>query len=217
MKKSSPQRKVIIFTLCYVMFLFFLTGCAKREIKNISSTGKNIICFGDSITFGYGANPGEDYPSVLSGMVGIPVINAGLESETTPEALKRLESDVLNKEPLLVIIEFGGNDFLKKIPREETFNNIREMAERIQAKGAMVAIADISAGMFLKEYRSLFSRLAKEEEAVFIPSILGGIITNPSMKSDFLHPNAAGYKIIAQRIYNAIMPYLSRNSRLKNK
>ncbi len=211
----EKNRKIVFFAFSCILFVFFLAGCAKREIENIGSAGKNIICFGDSLTAGYGANPGEDYPSVLSSMVDIPVINAGVESETTTEALKRLESDVLNKEPLLVIIEFGGNDFLNKIPKEETFNNVKEMAERIQAKGAMAAIVDISAGTFLKEYRSLLSRLARQEKAIFIPSILSGIITNPSMKSDFLHPNAGGYKIIAQRIYNAIMPHLSRNAQLK--
>jgi len=188
------------------------SGCVKREIKNIDSKGKNIICFGNSITFGYGANPGEDYPSALAKMVDIPVINAGIDGDTTSEALKRLDSDVLDRNPLLVIIEFGGNDFLRKISKESTISNIKEMVERVQAKKAMVAIVDISAGMFLKEYRSVFYNLARGKGAIFIPSILSGIITNPSMKSDFLHPNANGYKMIAERIRRAIVPYLAQNS-----
>jgi lysophospholipase L1-like esterase len=84
------------------------------------------------------------------------------------------------------------------------------MAERIQARGAMVAIADISAGIFMREYRLAYKKIAREKSAIFIPSILSGIITNPSMKSDFLHPNAAGYKIIAEHIFRAIKPYLSQ-------
>ncbi len=121
----------------------------------------------------------------------------------------------MHKEPLLVIIEFCGNDFLDKIPKEETVNNIKEMVRQIQSKGAMVAIVDISAGLFLREYRLAFKNLAREKQAIFIPGILRGIITNPSMKSDFLHPNADGYKIIAQRIYSAITPYLQQNTALK--
>lgn len=192
--------------------IFMLNACAKREIKNINSKGKNIICFGDSITFGYGANPGEDFPTELAKLVNVPVINAGIDGDTSVEALKRFRADVLDREPLLVIIEFCGNDFLRKIPPEVTLNNIREMVEQAQAKGAMVAIADISAGMFLRDYRIAFSRLAQEKQVIFIPGILGGIITNPSMKSDFLHPNASGYKMIAQRIYRAISPYLKQNT-----
>lgn len=198
----------LIFALS---FFILATGCAKKEIANINAKGKNIICFGDSVTFGYGAGPGEDYPTALARMVSIPVINSGIDGDTSSEALRRMDADILAREPLLVILEFCGNDFLRKVPIEETIKNIKEMVERIRAGGAMVAIADISAGMFLKEYNKAFAKLAKEEGAIFIPSILRGIITNPSMKSDFLHPNAAGYKMIAHRIHRAILPYLNQN------
>ena len=199
---------------CGILFfcVFALTGCAKREIKNIDSKGKNIICFGDSLTFGYGADEGQDYPTALAKIVSVPVINAGIDGDTSTEAVRRLASDVLDRDPLLVIIEFGGNDFLRKIPSEVTVKNIQEMIERAQAKGSMVALVDISAGIFLKEYREVFSKLSRENATIFIPSILNGIITNPKMKSDFLHPNANGYKLIAQKIQTAIAPYLERNS-----
>ena len=187
-----------------------LSACAKREIKNLDSRGKNIICFGDSITFGYGARPGEDYPTELAKLLNTPVINAGIDGDTTSTALKRISSDVLEKEPRLVIIEFCGNDFLHKVPIELTVQNIRQMIEVAQAKGAMVALVDISAGMFLSDYRKVFAKLAREKEVIFIPEVLNRIITNPSMKSDFLHPNAKGYKLIAQRVQRAISPYLKR-------
>ncbi len=200
--------------LLFVAFIAFiaLTGCAKREIKNIDAKGKNIICFGDSITFGYGVSPGEDYPAALAKIMNAPVINSGIDGDTTTEALERMSSDVLERDPLLVIIEFCGNDFLRKVPLELTINNIREMVERAQRAGAMVAVVDISAGMFLAEYRKAFGRLAREKQAIFIPSLLNGIITNPSMKSDFLHPNGNGYKMVAQRIYRVILPYLNQNN-----
>lgn len=208
-------KKIILLVTSYALLVTVFIGCAKREIKNIDSKGTNIICFGDSITFGYGVEPGEDYTSALAKLMPIPVINMGIDGDTSTEALKRLESDVLGREPLLVIIEFGGNDFLRKIDKEVTLNNVKEMIEKIQAKGAMVAIVDISAGMFLAEYRAAFSKLAREKKAIFIPSILRGIITNPHLKSDFIHPNAEGYKIVAQRIYCSIIPYLNRNTLLR--
>ena len=208
------KNKLFIAVIVFVAFIVF-SGCAKRGIKNIDSKGTNIICFGDSITFGYGANPGEDYPSMLAKLINAPVINAGIDADTTSAALKRLKSSVLDKEPLLVIVELSGNDFLKKIPKEESINNVKEIVGRIQSKGAMVAIVDISAGLFLREYRSSLKKIAREKQAIFISSTLKGIITNPSMKSDFIHPNAHGYKMIAQRIYNAIMPYLQQNTALR--
>lgn len=185
-----------------------LTGCAKQEIKNTDSKGKNIICFGDSITAGYGAGPGEDYPAQLAKLVNMPVINAGVSADTSFEGLKRIKQDVLDKDPYLVIIEFCGNDFLNKIPRQDTIANILKMAEAAQDQGAIVAIVDISAGMFLSEYRSSFGKLARQTGSIFIPSVLQRLLTNPSMKSDFFHPNSAGYKLVAERIRKVIHPYL---------
>jgi len=191
-----------------LVLILTLTGCVKPEIRNAGNTGGNIICFGDSITFGYGANPGEDYPSNLRPMVKLPVINAGVDGDTTFCALERLDNDVLSGDPRLVIVEFCGNDFLKKIPREDTVKNLSRIIDRIQERGAMVALVDISSGLFFKEYRRDFKRLAGEKKAIFIPSILSRIITNPAMKSDFFHPNARGYKVVAGRVYKVIARYI---------
>ncbi|MFA5310777.1 MAG: GDSL-type esterase/lipase family protein [Candidatus Omnitrophota bacterium] len=202
-----PKTRIaLIILLCFCVIA--ISACAKREIQNIGSSGENIICFGDSITFGYGVKPGEDYPSVLSKMVKMPVINAGVDGDTSISAFKRIEKDVLDRKPFLVLIEFCGNDFLKDIPQESTINNVRSMILRAQGQGAITVIVDISAGFFLRDYRMKFSRLAKETGSIFVPAVLSGIITNPAMKSDFMHPNQEGYKIIAQRIHCAISPYL---------
>jgi len=198
----------INYSIGLLALILVLAGCAKPEIRNANNTGSNIICFGDSITFGYGANPGEDYPSELRPMVKLPVINAGEDGDTTFLALERLDNDVLAKDPRLVIVEFCGNDFLKKIPREDTVKNLSRIIDRIQEKGAMVALVDISSGIFFKEYRRDFKRLAREKKAIFVPSVLSRIITNPEMKSDFFHPNEKGYKVVAGRVYKAIAPYI---------
>jgi lysophospholipase L1-like esterase len=215
MPKYKRNIVILLAVIAAGLCVWGLMKLRRPEVKNIDSRGRNIVCFGDSITFGYGAGTGEDFPSLLAKMLNEPVINAGVDGDTTVEAAKRFEADAIRKDPLLVIIALGGNDFLGQIPKETTLKNIGQMIDEAQRQGAMVAIADISVGMFLRDYRIALSRLAREKQAIFIPSILGGIITNPSMKSDFLHPNAAGYRIIAQRIYQAIIPYLNRNSFLR--
>ncbi|MFA5063126.1 MAG: GDSL-type esterase/lipase family protein [Candidatus Omnitrophota bacterium] len=208
MKKN--KLKLAAFTGFLVIFSFVvLNGCAKREIKNINSKGKNVICFGDSITFGYGVDSGEDYPTSLRKILSnTVVINAGVDGDTSVEGLNRINTDVLKKNPRLVLIEFTGNDFLKKVPMTNTIKNIRKMIEEIQRQGAMTAIVDVSAGLFLIEYRVRLFNLARQTNSIFIPEALGGILTNPSMKSDFMHPNKNGYGIVAQRVYSGIKDYL---------
>jgi len=202
------RNKIKLVAFIALASVFTLTGCAKREIKNVGSKGKNIICFGDSITFGYGVNPGEDYPTGLRKLISMPVINAGVDGDTSAQGLARIKKDVLDKDPYIVLVEFTGNDFIKEMPVDTTIANVREIIRQIQAQGAIVAIVDISAGFFLREYRLKLSNLAEETGSIFVSEVLSGILTNPSMKSDFMHPNVAGYKIIAYRVQRAILPYL---------
>ncbi|MFA6349947.1 MAG: GDSL-type esterase/lipase family protein [Candidatus Omnitrophota bacterium] len=212
--EDEGRRVFVAFLICCALIF---TGCQKKEIRNTGSAGKVIICFGDSITFGYGVTKAESYPTALAAMVNIPVINEGIDGDTSTEALQRLDSDVISRDPLLVIVELGGNDFLRKIPEGKTLQNISDMVDRIQSKGAMVALVDISAGMLMKNYRQAFKNLARQKGAIFIPNILKGIITNPRLKSDFLHPNHDGYMIVAMRIYRAISPYINNKYKLVKK
>lgn len=210
MKKNKTKITVLIFILLCICALV-IVSCTRQEITNINSKGTTLICFGDSITFGYGVDSNQAYPVILSQMLEMPVINAGIDGDTTTEALRRLDSDVLSRDPFLVIVEFGGNDFLRKVPLDVTIKNVTEIVDKIQERGSMVAIADISAGFLLNEYRPAYKKLAREKGAIFIPSLMRGIITNPHMKSDFLHPNINGYRMISQRVCRVIKPYVNYN------
>ncbi len=184
----------------------------RQDIVNLDSKGKNIVCFGDSLTQGFGAPAHSSYPATLAKLANRAVINAGIEGDTSGEALKRVQVDVLDKDPMLVIVEFGANDFLTKVPLEETVKNMEEIVSVIQASGAMVAIADIggSVGPF-SPYSREYRMLSRKMKTIYIPDILDGIITNSELKSDHFHPNASGYRIIGHRVYRAILPYLNQN------
>ncbi|HQP10673.1 MAG TPA: arylesterase [Candidatus Omnitrophota bacterium] len=190
-----------------VLICLFCFGCSPR-IAHLDSKGKTVICFGDSITEGLGAGPGEDYPSVLSGMIGRPVINAGVSGDTTAEALSRIEGDVLARDPRLVIVILGANDFFRKVPKAETFANMEKIVSRIQARGAAVAIGVVKIGLIGDVYTKEFKRIARERGAVFIPDVMKGILSDPKLKHDQIHPNGAGYKLIAERVYKTVAPLL---------
>jgi lysophospholipase L1-like esterase len=187
--------------------LLIALGCAPR-VANVDSKGTSIVCLGDSITQGVGARRGEDYPSILAEKVSLPVINAGVGGNTTAEALARIDTDVFDHDPKMVIILLGGNDFLRKVPKAQTVAHMERIAERVRKKGAVVVIAVVKIGLLGDLYTKEFRRIARENGAVFIPDIMKDILTDPKLKSDQIHPNSAGYQIIADRIYNVIQEFL---------
>lgn len=183
-------------------------ACTRVEVVNNPPAGSNVIAFGDSLTHGDGASAGRDYPAVLSRLAGVKVINRGRPGDTSADGLARLETDVLQCDPKIVIVFFGGNDLLRRVGEEETFRNLDTIVTRIQQKGAMVVLVGIEAFLFSGNYRSGFRKLAKRRGAVLVPNAMHGIIDHPKMKSDQIHPNDAGYEMIAQRVFEKLKPYL---------
>jgi acyl-CoA thioesterase-1 len=185
------------------------------KIRNLRSDGETIVCFGDSLTEGVGAGGGEDYPSVLSRLLVRPVINAGRRGDTTAQALGRLSGEVLGRNPRLVIVFLGGNDFLRQVPREQSRKNLEEIVRRIQAAGAMVAIAGMRLGLFTDELGPIFAETATKLNALYIPQVMKGILADSSLRSDSIHPNGAGYRLIAERVAEKIKPLLREADRLR--
>ncbi len=199
------------------LFLVLLNACGGDRfdsIRNIRSSGESIICFGDSLTEGVGAGSGEEYPTVLSRQLALPVINAGLRGDTSAQALERLSTSVLNKNPRLVIVLLGGNDFLRQVPRQETRKNLAEIVRRIQDAGAMVVVAGLRLGFFTDEYGPIFEETARQFGALYVGQVMKGILNDSSLRSDPIHPNGAGYRLIAERIAEKIMPLLREADRL---
>ncbi len=191
-------KNILIFLL-----VIFLTGCGtKTDILNLDSKGKTIVCFGNSITKGVDTEERSDFPSLLSKKISLPVINAGVGGDTTQDALLRLK-EVLAKEPKIVLVEFGANDFFQKIPKAETLKNLDGIVKRLQQKGVIVVLLHIRLGM-LDEYISGFKKIAKKRKALLVKDILKDIIDNPSLKIDSIHPNAEGNKVLAERIFKEI-------------
>ena len=208
-----PWKAAAFVPICLALLLF---GCGREgldDVRNLDSLGDTVVCFGDSLTEGVGAAPGEDYPSVLGRQLGLPVINAGRRGDTTGEALRRLESDVLERNPRLVVVLLGGNDLLRQIPLVETRQNLDEIVGRIQARGAMVVLAGMKLGLFADEYSPMFQEIAERSGALYVPQVLKGILSDSKLKSDPIHPNGTGYRRIAERLAEKIKPLLAKANR----
>ena len=195
---------VIIGVLSYIIYLLQPTS---YPITNRIPDGETIVAFGDSLTFGTGASAADSYPQQLSRLIGEEIINLGVPGDTTADALARIDT-VIEKNPRIVLLTIGGNDLKNGINKDSAFANIRKIIEQLQASGAMVIIGGIDIPVLDRGFNDEYKSLAKETRSVLLPNVLKGIMGNRKLMSDSIHPNAAGYKIMAERFHEIMKPFL---------
>ena len=198
------MKKILIF-----LFLFSLAACAKttQEIINYPAKEGPIVAFGDSLTYGQGVNQEDSYPAVLENMWQREVINLGISGNTSLAGLAR-KDEIKTLRPSFVLIEFGANDLFKKVPREKTQAALEDLVDYVQNLGAVAVLIDTGGHSQMNPYRKMLKKIAKEKKTLYINGIMDGIFSNKNLKSDRLHPNEQGYKLIAQKIDKALKPYL---------
>jgi len=192
--------KYILVAVAMALILFTLT----KKDPNIQTLHpqNTILAFGDSLTYGYNAKPDESYPAVLSAMTGLNVINAGIPAETSKEGLRRLPKLLDDPSIKLMILCFGGNDMMQQVSMDVLKNNLKTMIQMAKSKGIDVLLISIpNLTLFGLAPLSVYDEVANEENIPLISGLLSKILSDPSLKSDQIHPNALGYRQIAENIY----------------
>jgi lysophospholipase L1-like esterase len=202
--KNFVYLAVIIITGTFT-FQYFDT--ANYAIVNNPPSGETIVSFGDSLTYGTGASNGMDYPSQLSVLIHDRIINKGKPGDTTSTALSRID-DLLALNPRIVLLTLGGNDLKNGVKKNDAFANLKIIVQRIQNQGALVILGGIDIPIYGNGYAQAYEILARETGAVLVPNVFEGIMGNTQLMSDRIHPNDAGYSIMAEYFYSALAPYL---------
>lgn len=196
---------VLLFILTAILYLFFVRQ--ETEIKNYPSQNSTIVAFGDSLVEGVGSDNGEGFVGILSESIDRPIVNLGKSGDTTRDGLLRLDS-VLEEDPKIVLLLFGGNDYIKRIPKEETFNNLETIITEFQSNGAIVVLLGVRGGVLKDEYKDEYKALAKRTGSAYVPDVLSGLFGRADLMADSIHPNDAGYQIIAERTHSVVMDLL---------
>jgi len=159
-----------------------------------------ILAFGDSLTFGTGANKQQAYPAQLQTLISRTVINAGIPGEVSHTGLHRLPALLTRHQPDLVIICHGGNDILRRQDLQQTSNNIQQMIDISQANGAEVILVGVPEfGIFLSS-AGFYTDLAEVNRLPIENTVLSDVLKVAAYKSDQIHPNANGYGVMAARL-----------------
>lgn len=192
--------KYFIITLAIIALIFSL----KKETPQVITldSSDTILAFGDSITYGYGVSAEQSYPYLLSKLTNTRVINAGLNGDTSRDGLQRLPALLEDSSIKLMLLCFGGNDILQKQPLSELKNNLKNMILMAKAKNIkviLISVPKISAlGL---SSMNLYSTVVDEENVALMDDLLVHVLSRSSMKNDYIHPNAQGYKYMADEIY----------------
>ena len=188
------------------LLLLLLSGCGANtpQLRPLPKDAV-ILAFGDSLTYGTGAPKAKSYPADLARLSGRKVINAGVPGEVSAAGVKRLPALLDEYQPNLLILCHGGNDLLRRMSVDALEQNLREMIEIARGRGIpVVLIAVPQPKLLLLHADEVYPRLAEHYHLPFAPDLLADIESDRRLKSDAVHPNAAGYQQLAEGVYQLL-------------
>ena len=204
MVTSAPRAASLLVAL-----LTLSLGTACDSSVSPSKPAAQIVAFGDSLVVGFGTSSGNNFVSLLSNRVGISIANAGRLGDTTGSALGRLQSDVIARQPKIVIVLLGGNDLLQNVPLQQRVSNITSIAQQIRSTGATVILVGLGNDP-IDPYGGALPGIASQTGSTHVPGILEGIFGVPGLMADSIHPNDAGHRIMADRLEPALRAALAQ-------
>jgi acyl-CoA thioesterase I len=206
--------------LLVLLFLLLVTAGALSVTAGARDDAPVVVAFGDSLTAGLGVQPAEAYPALLEARLrkegyAYHVVNAGVSGDTTAGGLRRVDW-ALRLKPAIVIVELGANDALRGQDLGGVRANLDTIVERFQGSGARVLVAGMRVPTNYGErygtgFERLFAEVAANRKAAFMPFFLDGVAADARLnQADGIHPTAAGYRIIADRLWPYVRPLLRK-------
>jgi acyl-CoA thioesterase-1 len=196
--------RVLATLPCRVLLISLLiSSCGSDKLQPLPSDAI-ILAFGDSLTYGVGVKPEFSYPTQLAQLTGLQVINAGVSGEVTTDGLLRLEKKLSTLQPDLIILLEGGNDILRNQSFKSIKDNLSKMIALAEKDNIPVILIGVPKKNLFSDTASFYSELAEQHQVIFDDETIGELIRTPSMKSDSVHFNRAGYSRLAENIYQLI-------------
>ncbi len=187
--------------LLAVLVATALAGCGEK-MPQLPALGPNdvVVAFGDSLTYGTGAGENESYPAVLAQLIGRNVVRSGVPGEVTAQGLGRLPEVIEEYQPKLVIVTLGGNDMLRKVSAAEIKSNLRQIIRTLKDRGIAVVLVGVPQPALITSAPEFYRELAKEFDVPYEGRVVTDVLYQRELKSDPIHPNAQGYRRIAEAL-----------------
>lgn len=184
-----------------IPLIIFLFSCSEpKTMLQPLNDFQPILAFGDSLTFGYGAAKNESYPAQLSKIIDKEIINEGINGELSRNGLNRLEKILDKHQPQLLLLCHGANDMLQKRNLDNMADNLRAMILLAQQRDIQVVLFAVPNTTLLLSPIKQYQEVADEMNVIVDNELFADILKQPKLHSDLVHPNALGYRQIAERI-----------------
>lgn len=186
---------------CLLLLAAALAGCGGGAAKLPKlPADAAVLAFGDSLTFGTGAQPETSYPTVLEKLIGRKVWSAGVPGEVSAAGLARLPAALDQYQPRLLILCHGGNDFLRKLGDAQAAENLRAMIRIARQRGIDVVLVAVPKPGLFPSPPDFYAEIAQEFRLPYEDAALKSILRDNELKSDLAHPNARGYARLAEAV-----------------
>jgi acyl-CoA thioesterase I len=177
-----------------------LAGCGDKPRLPRLASDAVLLAFGDSLTYGTGAREEESYPAQLAALIGRPVVRAGVPGEVSASGLARLPATLDEHQPRLLLLCHGGNDFLQRRSKSAAAENVRAMIRLAQDRGVAVVLIGTPEPGITVTPPAFYAEIARAFGIPYEGDVLGKVLKDASLKADQVHPNARGYRVIAERV-----------------
>jgi acyl-CoA thioesterase I len=189
---------------------FLLAACGGRSKEAVLPAGSVVLALGDSLTAGAGVNAVQAWPALLEKKTGWEIINGGINGDTSAQGLQRLPYLLDQHNPVLVLVALGGNDMLRHVPETETVANLERILALVRAHGAKtVLLATPEPNLMGAVFQHLsappfYRQVAERQQVPLIENAIAEVLSDPQLKGDQVHPNAAGHALLAEKIYREL-------------
>lgn len=193
-----------ITTTATITGAIFLSGCQNEVCLEPLSDEAVILAFGDSLTEGVGVSLKHSYPSVLQKLTSLRVINSGISGETTAQGLERIEHQLDEHMPELLILLEGGNDMLRKKGIGQMQNNLQKMVDHALDRNIQVLLVAVPEPGLLADPPEAYALIAENSGVPLMNDVVTDLLYNSEYKSDPIHFNEAGYQRLAEAMYEKL-------------
>lgn len=199
------KKPVSLHYLLIIIASILLAGCSQQLTPLTPNVP--ILAFGDSLTAGYGVAPADSYPAALAQLSNHPVINKGISGETTAQGLARFSQVIAETKPALIILMEGGNDILQNLNPAQTKANLNQMITIAKQNNIQILLIAVPEKSLFSSAAGFYKELAQENKLPLDDNSIAELEKDPRYKSDYVHFNQQGYKLLAEKIHQDLMEY----------